>query len=189
MIRRWKDAHKVRQIFAEDAVGSNVWNAGGEKKATTEVVTTSQVPQPTTWGTKAVTVAAEHILSLSRSAVPKTALSFDKVYWWSEEEERARNHFVNVTPLWPCVKCFFVQSKHLKGQLGPSVSHITFLHQRRSVGAPHESCHVFFYQRRSLYKRKVYVTNNEHFLYTTWAPEVRSKTLRATQKTKKSPVQ
>ena len=34
-------------------------------------------------------------------------------------------------------------SKHLKGQLGPRVCHVTFLDQRRSVGAPRLSRHVF----------------------------------------------
>ena len=28
------------------------------------------------------------------------------------------------------------KSKHLKGQLDPRVSEVTFLHQRRSVGSP-----------------------------------------------------
>ena len=44
-----------------------------------------------------------------------------------------------------------LQSKHLKGQLGPRVGHVTFLDQRRSVGAP---C---------------------------WSPDARSKTLRTPQ--------
>ena len=35
------------------------------------------------------------------------------------------------------------KSKHLKGRLGPPVSHVTFFNQRRSVGAPRESRHVF----------------------------------------------
>ena len=35
------------------------------------------------------------------------------------------------------------KSKHIKGQLGPHVCHVTFLHQRRSVGAPRLSRHVF----------------------------------------------
>ena len=37
----------------------------------------------------------------------------------------------------------FYQSKHLKGQLGPRVCHVTFLDQRRSVWAPRLSLNVF----------------------------------------------
>ena len=41
-------------------------------------------------------------------------------------------------------------SKHLKGQLGPPVNHVTFLDQRRSVEAACKSTDVFLHHERSV---------------------------------------
>ena len=43
----------------------------------------------------------------------------------------------------PIQYLLWMPSKHLKGQLRPRVCHVTFLDQRRSVGAPRLSRHVF----------------------------------------------
>ena len=52
----------------------------------------------------------------------------------------AQNIFL-FSPLWFCFLIWkknseVTSSKHLKGQLGPRVGNVTFLHQRRSVGSP-----------------------------------------------------
>ena len=45
-------------------------------------------------------------------------------------------------------------SKHLKGQLGPPVNHLTFCTQRRSIGAPRESSDVFWIINRAEHQRR-----------------------------------